>query len=300
MPRPATTVSCGWVVEMATLHHRTMLLQDYALLTAHRSDDDRWAGLDVTRIVPHGLQARSKWMPGLVALQAMTQNARLALLEQAEAHDRRSDTRFFGALLISKTDQASLVRHLARSMVVRIPGGGDALLRLHDPAVFTHLAWQLDARQMDRLLGPIAVWSWPTVERKWQHVQRGAAATGALRLQPEQWDHLTRIGALNRALRHLRRKGIERTDSDSFARTVDALLARAYARDGLAEEDDVLLYVEQAVLVHADVHRHPELASRLAQVRNGSASYLGACASVDTAQLQQWAQSRIHHGKELT
>lgn len=282
------------------LWHRSLLEQDFGLINPLQVEASFWSDLPTTPVVPNGLESRTRLMPRLVALRAMTREARVELLDRMVQHERHSKRPLFSALIVATHASNPMAKPLASRLAVKDPEGDTALLRYYDPSVFAHLRWLLTDEQLSRLLRGIQTWTWRDANGQWQQTRPPhQAALSQFRLTREQWDTLRRLGLINRCLKNLAKKDedIDGTNVQT-AQTVDALLKQAYERHGLTDRDERSLYVEQAMRFDRDIHRHPELIKRLEQSRNG-ADYVGACADLDDDAML-WLVETLHHPEKAT
>jgi hypothetical protein len=276
---------------MAELHHRLLLEHDYAIINPLQVESALWSDLPTTPLVPKQVGARPELMPRLLRLQDMSDDAKTGLLARAQRHEKFSRHPFLSALLVADVDSPGLAAHISLRLILRTPDGGNAFFRYFDPRVFRHLSWLLTETQMNLLLGPVTHWSWRNMAGAWQQHMRVDVPSllSGLRLTPEQWDSLQRLGLLNKSLRQIERSAPGIAIDDRSARRVDTLLRDAYEQHRLTDEADRRLYAEQAFRFHRHIHRHPQLVERLARASEGRESYLGACRDLDVAKLRQFA-----------
>lgn len=274
----------------SALDHRWMTTHTHALINPLQVEKADWQDLPVEPLVPKALQTQAHLMPLLVRLEEIGLDARVGLLDRVQ-HHRDRGMPFFSALLASETSVERLANHLKRQLVVRRSSGQSYLLRFHDPLVFRHLRWLLTPQQLDGLLGPVDVWAWQDVGGIWRRHRRGDETIGTSpRLDSRQWDTLNRLGLLNRSLSMLEVVAPELKQDNALSQQVDALLAEASDVHGLREEEDCLLYAEQAVRYHPRIHCHAAMSMRLRQAREGG-SYADACSDLDECALGELAAS---------
>lgn len=276
---------------MSSLHHRLLLAHDFALINPLQVESALWSDLAATPLLPEKISVQPELMPRLVPLRAMSDATCADLLNRAGRHERYSRHPFFSALLVADGDVPVIAAHLSRRLVIAMPDAGSALLRYFDPRVFRHLSWLLTETQMSLLLGPVTHWSWRNMAGAWQQHMRVDVPSllSGLRLTPEQWDSLQRLGLLNKSLRQIECNAPGIVIDDQSARCVDALLRDAYEQHRLTDESDRRLYAEQGFRFHPHIHRHPQLAERLARARECRESYVGACRDLDATRLLQFA-----------
>ncbi|MFQ3790057.1 DUF4123 domain-containing protein [Halomonas sp. A29] len=263
----------------------------YALLNPLTVDTDAWVDLPGEPLVTGNVNTRPHLLPQLIHLNELSAGAREALAERIEQHQRRG-VAFFCALLDSRAPAERMAQHLKLHLEQRRPGDKRRWwLRFYDPYVFRHLCWQLDAEQMDRLLGPIDAWYWPDAQGHWycrRHQSDQASDVLHLLLSRAQWARIDRLALLNRTLDALELAEPEREQDAALWRWVDTLLEQA-ERQPLADEDDRQCYAEQAVRFHPQIHSHPTIHARLDRVREQGISYTAACADLDDARMASLA-----------
>ena len=257
------------IIEQAAWLERTSLLAD----------------LDTQAIVPESFRAQPKLFPVLLDLKALDVEQRADLSKLAAAWALEKDVPYFSALLDTTASSVQIAAHLARRMLVSVPGAGQDVLRFYDPFVFRHLQWLLTPKQRDSLLGPIQRWNWREPNGTWRSYKREAAHASVppLLLKPEQWPTLMRLTDINAMLRRLARVAPQLHDDDVLATRIDTLLAEAWLQHQMADRQDRYLYAEQALRFHPDIHSHPQSRQRLERTRAGGTSYVSACAGVDDA-----------------
>lgn len=275
---------------MSSLHHRLLLAHDHALINPLQVEAALLNGLPATPLLPEKVKAQPELMPRLISLRGMSDATCCDLLERAQRHEKYSRHPFFSALLVTKADTRIVATHLSRRLVIRTQNNDSALIRFFDPRVFRHLNWMLTEAQMNLLMGPVTHWSWRNTDGAWQQHTRVEVPSvlSGLRLTPEQWGSLQRLGLLNKSLRQIERNAPGIAIDDQSAKCVDTLLRDAYEQHRLTNEADRRLYAEQGIRFHPHIHRHPQLVERLACAREGQASYLGACGDLDAIKLQQF------------
>jgi hypothetical protein len=192
--------------------------------------------------------------------------AAMAIRDWSPDSLRQGLGRRIGGWLFGATDSAALARHLAKAMLQVRPGGGRALLRLHDPAVLDQ-AWSLaTSGQRAALLGPAELWV--NVDR-WTRLASygsdgapaGESRSGALlQFDAEQWSRIDVSGAINRAWRAVAEQAPAIT-ADMLARA--AACVRRGAAQGLQDPRDWEAMATRALTVHPEFDRHPRLAALL-------------------------------------
>nr|WP_300309548.1 DUF4123 domain-containing protein [Halomonas sp.] len=274
-----------------TLPEDALLVHQYALLNPLSIDAEDWADLPCEPLLTPNVNARPHLLPQLVRLNEMPRDARLALRERIERHRQRG-VAFFCALLGSHAPAERVARHLMHHLEQRRQGDSRYWwLRFYDPYVFRHLCWQLDAEQMDVLLGPIHAWTWPDDDGRWHHQRHQSSEAPKvyhLFLSKEQWQRIDRLALLNSTLEMLVLLAPEVEQNAVLWQWVDNLLEQA-EQWPLPEDDDRQLYAEQAVRFHPGMHDHPVILSCLKRAREPGMTYTQACADLDDARMMDLA-----------
>ncbi|MDO1530631.1 DUF4123 domain-containing protein [Fulvimonas sp. R45] len=271
---------------MSALDHRLIQSHDYAIVNPLQVDISLWGDLDAKATVPRTFKDQPELFPLLIDLNALPFARRIALIEQSEAWAQNHDQPMLSALLKSDAPRDRVVQHLARAMHVR-RDGRDRVFRFHDPRVFQHLQWLFDSAQMKALLGPLDTWTWRAPSGDWSSWAAPGAAATALRIRADQWPILLRMEDINMVLATLADAVPSLAVEEKLVRRIDGLLAESAQDWGMAAPDDRQLFACQAIRFHPRIHAHPALKTRLATVRDGTQSYVGACADLDDAVMLQ-------------
>jgi hypothetical protein len=254
---------------------------------------EAWGDLVSLPIVPDRYRDQPHLFPQLVELEQMDEHARMGLLDRARRWVENHGTPYFSALLQTSTSAERLRRHLANQMDrYHFARRQYDVIRLHDPKVFRHMRWLLDAHQWETLLGPIDSWAWLEPAGSWQRRDRDRDVTNIaaqIRLSPGQWISLLRVGEINQSLARLSRVAPEIPDDAKLAQQLDALLGEAWGTYQLEDRTDRLLFAEQAVRFHPRIHQHPQLQERLQRVHAPELTYAGACIDLDDAAMRRLA-----------
>lgn len=282
---------CRWEADVTELHHQLLFKHDHALINPLQVEAALWSDLPATPLLPRQVEVRPDLMPRLISLRDMSDAACTNLLERAQRHQKYSRHPFFSALLVSNTETPAVAAHLSRRLRIDTPDGGSALLRYFDPRVFRHLAWLLTDVQMGLLMGRITRWTWRDMTGAWRPYEcvETPSPLSRFRLTAEQWGSLQRLSLLNKTLRQIARSGPGTTLDDGSAKRIDDLLREAYQQHRLDNDADRLLYAMQAVTIHPQIHRHPQIIQRLAHAHESSGGYVGACRNLDQTNLRQFA-----------
>lgn len=217
------------------LGHRLFLEQDYGIINPLQVGTEHYADLDVCCLLPKGFARHKRMMPLLVHLGSLQRSRRIELLEQAEEWVRNHHMPLFSALFTSQYDAGHVRAMLVDRMVCRRPDRVGVWLRYHDPRVFRHLQWLLDAEQRSALMGPAVIWlGFDPLLRHWCRWSRpDSQGNQRLHLSQEQWQAIEQFEALNRCLRDLAE--LELPTDDGSARCVLESLLEARRR-GLVED----------------------------------------------------------------
>ncbi|MDT4816469.1 hypothetical protein FQZ97_495190 [compost metagenome] len=244
------------------------------------AEDDEWQGLAgelAARETPVRLEHRNiepKAWPRLIALDLARPRdadinraaAGMAIRDWSPESLRQGLGRRIGGWLFGAPDTGALARHLGRIMLQVRPGGGRALLRLHDPAVLDQ-AWRLaSAAQRTALLGPADAWvnldRWVRLASYGDaRARAGTRESGApLQFDAEQWGRIDAAGAVNRAWRVVADQAPAIT-AGMLTQAVDCV--RRGAALGLLDPRDWEAMAIRALTVHPEFDRHPRLAALL-------------------------------------
>lgn len=264
------------------IDHRELAEHQFAVLNPLQIERSQWMDLRTVGLIPTTLPDKAAAMPRLLDLTALDPGQQIALLERADAWDTASDFPFLALLLKSNAPIRHVAAYLVRQLVIRAPDESAALLRWYDPLVFRHLHWLLTPAQVRTLSGPVTSWCWRQTFGDWRscNVHTCERANVRLRVTPEQWATMGRLGVLNRTIAQLGRNMPELTFSEDLSRQVDACLQQAYDHQGLTEEADARLFVEQAIR-NPRLHQRPDVEKRLERARKGDVTYVGGCADLD-------------------
>jgi len=259
--------------------HRVFLDCDFAIINPLQVDPSEWAGLDCLPIVPKGLDAHEAMLPRLAVLREVSHQNRLALLTQAEAHQRTDAMPLLSALLVSVATPAQLVSHLARQMVLKTPFRASFLLRYYDPLVFRHLRWIFNARQMAAFLGPVETWHYAILDTPYWHRQcvPGCLAEMKPRLDKEQWGRLHRIGLINAVVKKATRASLLLCEDTALFLKIDGYLKMAIEEAGLTEAGDQQCYALQALKFGPEYLVEAKTVQRVARSKSECVSYVGLC-----------------------
>lgn len=279
---------------VSVFDHRLIQSHDYAIINPLQVDIGVWGGFHAKAAVPWVFRGQPELFPRLIDLNILSFERRVALVDLAEDWSQGHDHPMFSALLKSDEPRDQVVQHLARTMHVR-RSGKDRVFRFHDPRVFRHLFWLFDPSQMNALLGPVDTWTWHTAADDWQSCARQGSAASMLHIRADQWPTLLRMEDINVVLTALADAMPSLASEEKLVRHIDDLLVESSHTWGMTAPDDRQLFAFQAIRFHPRIHAHPVLKTRLAQVRDGKQSYVGACADLDDAAMLQLAETATNY-----
>lgn len=260
------------------LDHRSLLLQDYALINPLQVSPRCYQDLEAVCLVPKGLERHRRLMPLLIALKPLTVEKRIELLSRSDFWMRDHDMPLFSALLQSDENLEIVKNRLVRNMVLPRPGGRSYWVRYHDPRVFRHLCWLLDTTALRNLMCMVKAWTWYDPDtRIWQVVLRpefDAVPQYRLRFSADQWEATDQFELLNRVLRQLAADG--EGGGQVLARTLLSGLLQAKRR-GLTDADDVMLFAKQCWRFGLDWHNRSEAKRCIDLARERKSTYYSAC-----------------------
>lgn len=249
-------------------------------------DRFRWALVDATArdtlhaswpsrvVAPSFLGDDTDRCPALLDLHAMPAEDRVEWCDalHREALDRQ-DTRA-SMLLAANAEIGVVAAHLARRMVLNLPGQGRPMQwRFFDPGTFVQMKRVLGTEGMVWLMGPVSALMLPWMG-EWTLIARPSAECSGAGTQPFLLDQghlaaLQRIGIINRVLMQ-----------DVSMRTVAAWIDQSQQLDplvvrgqshGLSQREDLVAYVQHAHAVHPRIHDHPRMKALLLQLKQASA-----------------------------
>ncbi|MGV8919237.1 MAG: DUF4123 domain-containing protein [Pseudomonas sp.] len=284
-----------------TTYPESQLLADcaFALLEQVLMDPALWSDLPHIPLLPCFYADVNDQLPILIRLKDLSDGQRLKLTQRIEDWNLDHDAPFFCAYLSSKESAERLHQTLSRMLLQEMPDRSKCLFHYNNPLVFQHLRWILTPTQLAALLGPCEAWYWRDANREWLCQERPPLRTFFLSLRAPQLETLGRTGLLNRTLKSLRRKIPTLGSDTSTFQQIDALLKGAVDVEGLNDEADCFLYVQQALTIHPQIHGHPVLRAGLQKARMGDGTYLDACLALDDDVLRAWAYKEFPGFKEL-
>lgn len=277
------------ITRFDAIDHRRFLAQDYALIDPSQVEPAQWAGFDSLALAPSKVANDPATLPQLICLRSRPESQRIHLLERADAWQRENDRALFCALLECEAEPGQLAAHLGRHLLLPTPEGGSAWVRFYDPAVFQHLRWQWSAEQLALLLGRITCWTLFGNDGWLAGRPNTVPQRLRLRLDESQWRQLDRMEWLNRSWTLLHRQAPTLASAEDAPRQLDAALVEAIGLHGLRESGDAVLCAVQRAAYGAALHRHPQMAARLQNARDGGHSYVRSCMDLNDAEYRRLA-----------
>ncbi|WP_321876919.1 DUF4123 domain-containing protein [Paraburkholderia bannensis] len=249
-------------MERIELHPRLLEKCSYAVIDPVLVDATSWQHLPVQSLAPPAHAGLASQLPWVLPLRELGADERSGLFAEVFERTSAGQPPLFCLLIESAQTPGSVIRHLARMMVVHAPEDRKPYqLRYHDAHTLMQLAWILNADQQKTLLGPATAWTFP-LEQWWcLRPDETATAMPGLRLEAGQWQQLQRVGTINVALA---RQDAPVEQRAALGRQLYPWLVTA-ATVGLTDEDDVIAFATQGTARHPGFYRHPDIARILAQ-----------------------------------
>ena len=264
----------------------------YALLNPLNVEQDDWKGLPAIPLAPTKAKMRPHVLPQLISLKELSHDDRKTIFERILRYQKRGVS-YFCALLASHATADDVAAHLKHHLVQRRPGDPRHWwLRYYDPHVFRHFSWIFEPEQVDRLLGPITEWVWPDEKGQWYcRSHRPYMEASIFHLMPtsSQWKRIDNVVEVNRMIDHLVIRMPQLHQSPSLWALIDHLFEKA--DDVLSSEDTYgrILFVEQGVRFHPQIHSHPILAERIACIQGRGVDYREVCFDLDEVDMKRMA-----------
>jgi hypothetical protein len=266
------------------LAHRALNDHNFLIINPMQVTKEEWDGLPLFPLVPDSFKAQKKLMPVLIDLTQMSFDEKADLRARADQWDEDYDEPFFSVLISSNENIKLVCNHLIRQMIITNPSGKKYWLRFHDPRTFMHLPSIFNSTQMTQILGPAAVWTYRNPFSGWVRYNNNEKKLSVnLTVDERQWKLIEKIGLLNRCLKKIARTRNDIEVNDALVTDVNTLLKEAVVFHRLEDEDDQILYVEQAICINRAIHRRPEILNALMLAKSGEITYLGACAEIEQA-----------------
>jgi len=277
---------------MLDVDHRFFLQHDFGIINPLQVEENLWADLPATPLVPSELADQASFMPLLIDLKSLSLDARINLMGRAAEHESNSIYPYFSALLQTDCDTAQLARQLAQRLILRGPDK-KVWLRYFDPRVFCHLLWLFNAEQLWFLLRDIQQWSWRDPQESWHtySVVKTDISISLLRLTPEQWQHLEKLGLLNHCLKMLLAAGHEYQLDKNTLLQLRKGLDEAKNQHGLISDTDRSVFAIQQWRFGNQLHAHPHMQALLGEALKNKASYEGLCRTISEETLHEFANA---------
>lgn len=247
------------------LDHRWFNAHRYALIDAEWREELP-ASWPLTLIAPAFLGEDTARCPVLLDMHALSRDDLGELLEQlAEQVASRQGT-LCSLLLAYRHEPQSVADHLARRMVLTLPGDSvPKQLRYFDPGTFLQLPRLLGANGLAWLLGEInsAIVPWAG---QWTHVHKPAPDGRTFRLGADHLAALSRLGAVNRVALQM----APPADAGEWEQTcanIDGHVQRAMAEHGLTQQADLVAFATHALEHHPSFDSHPRLGALFQELR---------------------------------
>lgn len=285
--------------QLQDLGHRELCGHDFALINPARVPQDRWEDLPVVSLRAPGFAAQPHLVPRLLPLGGLDEEQRVALLERNDRQSEETKQPMFCALLVSPCEPQLLAGCLGSMMVMDSPEGQKVWLRFHDPRVFSALAWWLDEGQIRCLMGQVQKWTWyETRDARWHQLARpDVLAPTRLRLNPQQWGRLQRQPLVNRVLKKSGKSPPLGCSLRGLVELIDDQLVSAAAH-GLIRAADQTRFAAITVRHGEAWVTHPVARRALGAAANGRQTLAAGLASLEHAELKQWARASAVHKEE--
>lgn len=262
------------------LDHRLFLEQDYAIVNPMQVDGSVLEAIPSIVVGERRFACERDQLPRLVVLGDLTREDRFALLDTADALLADSGVPLFSALVRSDESARTFAALAGDNLLLRHPLRGAFYFRFFDPRVFVHLARLLSAAQLSRIVAPARSWLWfdPWAVRWREFVASvcGAEAdAGPSALDDRQWDALSRIEVVNRALLQWQSEA-RGEPTPSVVEAIDASVREAVDGLGLTETDDLVAYALNERRHGSGFHDTRAAREALERVRRREASYAAA------------------------
>lgn len=263
---------------MTVLIHRVVADYAIAFIDPFRVDDVPMALLPEP-LVPSGFEAEAHLMPQFVHLRRFDPVQRDALLDWLEGTSAGDGAPPVLAFVSSDADDARVLNHLRRQLIIGLSDDRKYLLRYYDPKVFWHLHWILDETQRASLFGPLRQWVYWHAGRWREATKPPVAPTRPAPLDRRQSAQLGRVASINKVL-SCTEQPLDATAQLALAQRVDADIERAQHR-GLGDEMDLVCFARLCQTCHPRFDEHPNVVRMIARLEGDERTFSDAAATTD-------------------
>lgn len=236
--------------------HRWFNTHRYALIDAVWREDLP-ASWPLTLIAPAFLEDDTARCPVLLDIHALPRSELGALLGQLATQVSNRQDVLCSLLLASRLGPKSVAHHLARRMVLRLPGeSSPKQFRYFDPGTFLQLPRLLGENGLVWLFGEIdsVIVPWAG---QWTHLNKPATSSDAFRLEAGHLAALTRLGAVNRVA--MQTEPADAQDWEHACAAIDGHVQRAMAAYAITHQSDLVSFATHATTHHPAFDSHPRL-----------------------------------------
>ncbi|MCZ4304010.1 DUF4123 domain-containing protein [Zoogloeaceae bacterium G21618-S1] len=263
---------------MTVLIHRVVADYAIAFIDPFRVDDVPMALLPEP-LVPSGFEAEAHLMPQFVHLRRFDSVQRDALLDWLEGPSAGDGAPPVLAFVSSDADDARVLNHLRRQLIIGLSGDRKCLLRYYDPKVFWHLHWILDETQRASLFGPLRQWVY-WHDGLWRLSEKPLAGSRRpVPLSQRQSAQLGRVATINQVMASIELP-VGATARLALAQRVDADIERAQ-RKGLGDEMDWIHFARLCHTCHPRFDEHPRVVDLLACLAQDECTFSDVAAAMD-------------------
>ena len=263
------------------------LLKDHAYALIDRvAVTDAPHDWPVIPLVPQGLEKEAHLLPALLLCTEMSETQQMQLLELFEQSHIQDQQLPVVTFLHSDMDKNRLQIHWMKQLLIRLPQGGNALLRSYDPRVFIQLQWILQPEKIKELFGPVTRWT-IYQDGNWRSFHPPEVDNLIhTKLNVKQVDQLVRIGCINQVFDKL--PDANRRDRIAIGRSIDALLSRAQEHN-FKQEAEQITFALHGMTIHSDFDKHPRVKRMIDEIDPEEQTYCDAAALLDETVWQEIA-----------
>lgn len=219
-------------------------------------------------IAPTFLGKDTERCPALIDLSALPDDQRATWCNEVQQQTLARDETALSLLLSASSSIQLLAVHLARRMVIRIPGQDRPMQwRFFDPGTLLQLPHLLGDEGMAWLLDPIDAVQVPWAGQWTEVIGHKPTLHGQFQLSATQISALLRIGVVNRVAA----QSLPAEDAAAWitqCKAIDAHVLRAQSTHGLNHRDDLVAFAHDAWAHHPRIDEHPRLKALLNQLRH--------------------------------